>query len=229
LKNLATLLIAAAFTLGGSASASADTILLASYGTSASNPGVGNSATTYDNLTSTVNSGSSATTNIGSGDVWHVALGTSSYVSFDAATSPDGNLTVPSGDYIYSTTFNLSAAQAGGIATLSVLADDTVSVYLNNVLVLQAAGAMNSSNEYTKCSDVGPGCVTPLTFSFSGLQTGLNELTFDVKQVNGSNEGLDFSGFISDTTPVPEPTALVLFGTGLFGLVGASRRYFALK
>ena len=90
---------------------------------------------------------------------------------------------------------------------------------------------MGPGNTYGKCSDTGPKCVTPLTFTFPGLQAGVNQLTFDVKQVNGSSEGLDFSGSIGAGDPsasaVPEPYSLALFGTGLLGLVGLSRRYFA--
>ncbi len=72
---------------------------------------------------------------------------------------------------------------------------------------------------------MGPNCETPLTFTFTGLQAGLNELEFDVKQVNGVDEGLDFSGSIDSSPAVPEPLSLVLFGTGMLGLVGLSRRY----
>ena len=152
----------------------------------------------------------------------------SSYVSFNASTGPTSTLVVPNGDYIYNTTFTLAAADAADVATLSLLADDTVSVYLNNVLIQQAAGPMGPGNTYAMCSDVGPNCTTPLTFSFTGLQAGLNQLRFDVKQVNGVSEGLDFSGSISPAA-VPEPFSLALFGTGIFGLVGLSRRYLAAK
>jgi hypothetical protein len=111
------------------------------------------------------------------------------------------------------------------------LADDTVSVFLNNQLIQQSGGPMGPGNTYGKCSDTGPNCVTPLTFTFSGLQAGVNQLTFDVKQVNGASEGLDFSGSIDSSDPsasaVPEPYSLALFGTGLLGLLGLSRRYFA--
>ncbi len=147
----------------------------------------------------------------------------------ETTTGPTSTLVAPNGDYIYSTTFTLAAADAADVATLSLLADDTVSVYLNKVLVQQAAGPMGSGNTYTTCSDVGPSCITPLTFSFTGLQAGLNQLTFDVKQVNGASEGLDFSGSIDAPAAVPEPFSLALFGTGIFGLVGLSRRYLATK
>ena len=228
MKKYSSITFACALIFGGLVSAQADTILLlGSYGTSSPNPGVGNSATAYDPLNSTVNSGSTSTFNISPGTVWHSAIGNSSWVSFNAATGPTSSLVVPNGDYLYSTTFNLGSTAAADIGTLSVLADDTVSIFLNGALILQSAGPMGPNNSYAKCSDVGPNCVTPLTFNFTGFTAGLNTLTFDVKQVNLVNEGLDFSGSI--TTPMPEPLPLVLFGTGLLGLVGLSRFYTATE
>ena len=204
----------------------ASSILLGSYGTDSPNPGVINSAVTYDPVDSTVNSGSNSTFDISAGTVWHSALANSSYVSFNAATGPTSSLVVPNGDYIYTTTFTLSAADASDVATLSLLADDTASVYLNNVLVQSSGGPMGPGNPYIGCSDVGPNCLTPTTFTFSGLKAGVNQLQFDVEQVNGANEGLDFSGSLTDPpSSVPEPLSLALFGTGLIGLVGLSRRY----
>jgi hypothetical protein len=223
LKKYFSLTVAFTLLFGGLFSAHADTILLlGSYGTSSPNPGVGNSATTYDPLDSTVNNGSTTTFNISPGSTWHAPLGTSSWVSFNAGTGPTSGVVVPNGDYVYSTSFNLPAADIGDVVTLSVMADDTLSVFLNSGLVLQAAGPMGANNSYAKCSDFAPNCLTPFTFSFSGLVAGQNVLTFDVKQVNLVNEGLDFSGSISS---VPEPLSLALFGTGLLGIVGLSRRY----
>jgi len=224
--------IACAAIFGGYVSAQASPILLGSYGTTALNPGVANSAVTYDPLSSTVNSGSTSTFDISPGTVWHAALPNSSYISFNAGTGPTSSVVVPNGDYVYTTTFTLSAADAADVATLSLLADDTVSVFLNNQLIQQSGGPMGPGNSFARCSDTGPNCITPLTFNFTGLQAGVNQLTFDVKQVNGLNEGLDFSGSIdssgsSDPSAVPEPYSLALFGTGMLGLVGLSRRYFA--
>jgi hypothetical protein len=221
--------ITCAAVFGGYVSAQGSPILLGSYGTTSPNPGVANTAVIYDPLNSTVNSGSTSTFNISPGTVWHAALPNSSYVSFNASTAPNSTLVAPNGDYIYTTNFTLAAADAADVATLSLLADDTVSVFLNNVLIQQAGGPMGPGNTYAQCSETGPNCITPLTFTFTGLQAGLNQLTFDVKQVNGASEGLDFSGSIDSPAAVPEPFSLALFGTGILGFVGLSRRYVASK
>jgi hypothetical protein len=231
LKKYSHLLTVSALVFGGIVSAHASPILLGSYGSPpAVNPGFANSATIYDPLSSTVNTGSDATFNISAGSTWHAPISNSSYVSFSPLTGPTSTLVAPNGDYIYTTTFSISSSDVADLGTLTVLADDTVSVFLNNSLILQSAGPMGPGNSYAKCSDVGPNCITPFTFTFAGLTEGLNELTFDVKQVNGANEGLDFAGSLDPgSATVPEPISLVLFGTGMIGLVGLSRRYLAAR
>lgn len=234
MKKYSHLFTVSALVLGGIASAHATPILLGSYGSSSLNPGFANTATIYDPLNSTVNNGSTATFNISPGSTWHAPTGNSSYVSYNALTGPTSNFVTPNGDYRYTTTFNISPSDVNDVGTLTVLADDTVSVFLNNSLILQSASPMGPSNNYAMCSNVGPNCLTPFTFSFTGLAEGLNQLTFDVKQVNLVNEGLDFSGSLNgslDDPPsdVPEPFSLALFGTGMLGLLGLSRRYFAAE
>jgi PEP-CTERM motif len=222
LKKNTSIILSCALIFGSLVAAHADTILLGSYATTSPNPGVGNTAVTYDPLASTVNSGSNATFNISPGTTWHAPTGNSSYVSFNALTGPTSSYVAPNGDYIYNTTFNFASMTSQGNGTLTVLADDTVAVFLNGNLILNAAGPMGPGNSYSMCSAVAPNCLTPLTFNFTGLLSGLNTLTFDVKQVNLVNEGLDFSGSVST---VPEPLSLALFGTGLLGIVGVSRRF----
>ena len=224
------LLTVSALVFGGIVSAHASPILLGSYGSSAVNPGFANSATIYDSLASTVNTGTTTTFDISAGSIWHAPIANSSYVSFSSITGPTSTLVAPNGNYIYTTTFTISPSDVAALGTLTVLADDTVSVFLNNSLILQSAGPMGPDNSYAKCSDVGPNCLTPLTFTFTGLAEGLNELTFDVKQVNGSSEGLDFSGSIDPSAAsVPEPFSLILFGTGMLSLLALSRRYVAVR
>lgn len=198
--------------------------LLGSYATGAINPGVINTSTVYAPADSKSNNGFTTTYALSPGSTWHATLPNSTYVSYDHNTAPGGNVVAPNGDYIYRSSFTLTASQvANSIASLTVLADDTVAIYLNNTLILAAASPKGSGNTYAMCSDTGPNCLTPTTFTFSGLTTGVNVLTFDVKQINLASEGLDFSGSI---TAIPEPATLALFSTGMLGMAGMVRRRF---
>jgi hypothetical protein len=208
----------------GTAVASAETIV--SFGTATGSGSVpsgqataSNTALAYLGYNSNVdhlsNDPAAGTYNISTGGgVWAGPVAGSSWVSFMGDAQPGGT-TYPGGTYTYSTTFT-----AGNSASLylSVYADDTTSVWLNGTQVLPSAIDKTAA---LHCTVDQPNCVTEYDFTIAGLVDGSNTLTFGVDQLYGSATGVDFSGTVS---AAPEPSSLMLLGTGLLGAAGALRR-----
>lgn len=195
--------------------ASASTIKLASYGSTHAAPaGAGNSATFFSGGIADGFVASGPSYNVGTGGVWAAPTGNSSWVSNNAGNYPGGNNVEPSGLFDYFTTFtDLTPGTSSGI--ISVLADDTTSVYLNGTQITPAASSATAG----KCDSGAPNCTVPTTYNLTGFVDGTNVLSFGVLQEHGSAEGLDFSGSVN-TSVTPEPNSLLLMGTGLLACAG---------
>jgi hypothetical protein len=202
------------------ASASATTIVLDSNSTTVQYLGYTGSGTIPANFQNPPNTFNLCATNCGGG--WANAIGSSQWISFNPYTAPNSNgpgnsgmYTAPNGTYAYSDTFQALGFNSG---ILSVLADDTTSVFLNGFLITPAATSTQGI-----CTVGTPNCTTLASYILptADFLNGTNVLSFNVQQLYGGATGLDFEANIGAT---PEPSSILMLGTGLLAAAGAMRR-----
>jgi hypothetical protein len=138
-----------------------------------------------------------------------------------------------SGDYAHPAmqvfhTFNVGGP---GFLNLTVWADDTAGVFLDDVLLPSTFSHPNFSQNV--CADGPIGCQPGEGGAFNDIAfgAGTHTLRFDVYQLSSNTSqpanpfGLLYTG-TAETAPVPEPGTYALLGIGLIGFAAVRRRFF---
>jgi hypothetical protein len=218
----------------------ADTISLGSFATGATATSLGFStsqtAMNFAGYTGTLTppltpiappllSGTAATFALNPNGTWLNPVGNSTWVGSILDSGPGGAISPGFGYYQFNTAFSASGGSYNG--TLNVLGDDTVEVLLNGSVIVPFG--ILGSDAY--CSDGGPTCTSVDSVSLNGLSllSGFdsNVFTFVVDQAGQPNtnnpSGVDFTGSFTSSI-APEPSTLLLLGTGLVAAGAIFRR-----
>jgi PEP-CTERM motif len=126
---------------------------------------------------------------------------------------------------------NLDSEPAAGIAQL--LTDTSGQSYTVNFFMFDSGAPaqnasdffdaqINGTNKVTLTGVTAPGTYTDFTFSFTG--TGSDTLAFLADTNNGFFHVDDVSVVANGAAATPEPSSLLLLGTGLLGLWPLARR-----
>jgi hypothetical protein len=156
---------------------------------------------------------------------WAPALPGSQWVSYTTTGDPSGPAFVEIANGTVVSFFDSFTTTGAGLGSITVMADDSTSVWLDGVQLFPEASQIQT---YTVCSDLPIGCLTTTaqTIALNVASAGLHTLRFDVAQRNLDSFGLNYAGSV-EVPEVPEPTSMLLLGTGLLGLTARVRRRFS--